>query len=175
MTDPALPTATTFIAARESFCAAPYRDQGGVWTVGYGATVIGGKPVTAATLPMTQEAAYACLEAMTAAVLVKVRGMVYATISDNAAAALTSFAYNLGTAALRNSTLLKLLNGGEPMAEVARQFAAWVYVDQHFDQGLANRRAMEAALFLEGVAPVADEADQLDDEFNSAPQNPTGA
>lgn len=186
MTDPALPIATTFIAAREAFVSAPYQDIGGVWTCGYGFTTQpDGKPVTAGTPPVTQEDAYVRLETMAAAVLTKVRQMVYVPLSDNAAASLCSFAWNEGTGALRTSTLMDRLNAREPMAEVAACFASWVYAGGRYSQGLANRRAMEAALFLradsetgipvtEQNQPVAREAenqaaltaDELDDLYN---------
>ena len=148
MTDPALSIAVDFIAAREGFRAVPYRDQGGVWTIGYGFTVTeDGKHVTADTPPTTQEAAYARLEALVARVLASVRPMLAVPVSLHAAAALVSMAYNCGTNALRRSTLLEYVNKGD-MAEAAKQFAAWVYVAGHVDQGLVNRRRMEAALFL---------------------------
>ncbi len=146
--DPALPIAVAFIAAREGFRADPYPDQGGCWTIGYGFTVTEeGQHVTADTPPITQEAAYARLESLVARVLVLVRGMVEVPITDNQAAALTSFAYNLGTGAVRTSTLLRLLNEGN-YEWAAHQFAAWVYCDGQVDQGLVNRRKMEEALFL---------------------------
>ena len=78
-------------------------------------------------------------------------------ISNHAAAALCSFAYNTGTHALKGSTLLRLLNEGQA-APAAEQFAAWVYNSAgHRDAGLVNRRALERDLFLcPDVAPQGD-------------------
>ena len=167
MMDAALPIAVAFIAAREGFRSEPYRDQGGTWTIGYGFTVTeDGQHVTADTPPITQEAAYARLEVLVGRVLTLVRGMVEVPISNNQAAALTSFAYNLGTNSVRTSTLLRLLNQGELM-NAAQQFGAWVYCASKVDQGLVNRRMLEEALFLEGddapatVPPAESESDRL--------------
>lgn len=149
MDDLALSLAVPFIAEREGFVAEPYQDSGGVWTYGYGATTTqDGERVGSDTPPISQEDAYARLQAAVVAVLTRVRPMVYVPVTDHAIAALTSFAYNVGTGALRISMLLQALNTGQPMHVVAQQFAAWVYVGHHRSQGLVNRRALEAKLFL---------------------------
>lgn len=157
MSDPALTTATAFVAEREGFRANPYRDGGGVWTIGYGFTVTAdGQHVRADTPPITQVDAYARLTGMVGRVLALVRGSVHVPITDNQAAALTSLAYNIGTVALRNSTLLRLLNDGDVQG-AADQFGAWIYCDSRPNKGLANRRAMERALFLTPDGPDADD------------------
>lgn len=166
MSDPALLIATQIIAAREGFRSAPYRDNGrGVWTIGYGQTYLAnGTPVTADTPHISEAVAQGWLQSGAAKTLATVRGMVDVPISNNAAAALCSFAWNEGTSALRTSTLMDRLNGKQPMADVAACFAAWVYAGGHVDQGLINRRKIEAAMFLTPDAESA--ADLLDDEFN---------
>ncbi len=66
---------------------------------------------------------------------------------ENEFAALVSFAYNLGEAALGRSTLLKkFLAGDKPGA--AAEFMKWVNAAGHVMPGLVNRRASERALFL---------------------------
>lgn len=171
MTDPTLPIAVEFIAAREGFRSHPYRDQGGVWTIGYGDTVTpDGVRVTATTAPITQAAADARLSEMVGLVLASVRGMVYVPVSNNQVAALTSLAYNAGTNAVRTSTLLRELNQGN-YGLAAQYFMSWVYAAGKVDPGLQKRREMEKALFLKPddtapVAPVEDEADRLDDLYN---------
>lgn len=196
MSDPALPIATTFIAQREAFVGPPYQDDGrGVWTYGYGfITQPDSHPVTEHTPPVTQDAAYARLQGLVGATLVKVRDMVHVPITDNQAAALVSLGYNIGTGALRTSTLMDRLNARAPMVDVAACFASWVYAGGRFNQGLANRRAMEAALFLraDGVSipdiaiPISEQdqqvtrtddisADELDDLYNPAPAGTSAA
>jgi len=63
-------------------------------------------------------------------------------------AAITSFAYNVGLAALEGSTLRQRLNAGEPAAQVvAEELPRWNKGAGREMQGLANRRAAEVALF----------------------------
>jgi lysozyme len=172
MTDPALPAAVEIITSFEGFRSAPYLDTGGIPTIGFGATYLAdGSRVTMTSPPMTRTEAEALLSSMVVKVLARVRAMVHVTMSDNSAASLCSFAFNTGTGALANSTLLRLLNEGAPLTHVAGQFSAWVYDTRgHVDPGLIRRRAAEAALFVKPDTPAAepdtDVADQLDDEFN---------
>lgn len=156
--DPALAIAVPLIARFEGFSAAPYQDVGGTYTIGYGFTYTpDGARVTAMTPHLTQTTAQAWLATFAGKTLSVVRQMVHVTITDNQAAALCSFAFNEGTGALRTSALMDRLNAREPMTEVAACFASWVYAGGRYSQGLANRRAMEAALFLkaDGVAAAS--------------------
>lgn len=158
--DSALKTAVDLIAKFEGFRPKPYQDVAGVWTIGYGQTYLddGGR-VTASTPPVTEAQAR---EWMTAKVAGKympaVQAMVHVPITGNQVSALTSFAYNLGTAALRNSTLMRLLNEGRTQ-DAAIQFGAWVKAGGYTVEGLVRRRAEEKALFLSDaplpVAPTA--------------------
>jgi hypothetical protein len=125
----------------------------------------------------------------------RVRELVHVPISNNGVSSLVSFSWNVGTGALANSTLLRLLNEHAPLQHVAGQFGAWVYDARgHVDPGLIRRRAAEAALFLKpdggpqtakiahvsaptpqksatsAAGPDTDVADQLDDEFNPPEQ-----
>jgi len=180
--------ATTFIADREGFVSTPYRDQGGVWTIGYGFTYLpNGTRVCATTPAMTRDDAYAHLTTLVGQVEKSVANMVHVPVTAHQLAALTSFAYNLGTYALRTSTLLELLNKGD-YAGAAAQFPVWVYVNGETNQGLVNRRRLEAALFttpdetqggpavitgLPRVAPSAPVAGsgQTADDLNAAELN----
>lgn len=64
--------------------------------------------------------------------------------------AYTSFAYNVGEGAFRNSTLLRLLNQGK-REEACDQLLRWVYAGGKRVQGLYNRRVEERKLCLSGV------------------------
>jgi lysozyme len=70
--------------------------------------------------------------------------MVKVPINQNQFDALVSFAFNLGTAALRGSTLLKKLNAGQPCAA---EFDRWIYAAGKALPGLVRRRAAERRLF----------------------------
>ncbi len=148
MTDAALAIAVSLIAEFEGFSASPYRDVVGVWTIGFGFTYLeDGTEVSAATPSVTREDAEARLSGLAAKVLAAVRAMVAVPITDNQAAAMTSFAYNEGTGALRHSSLLAKLNTGD-VAGAAECFKMWVFADGQIISGLVTRRAKESQLFL---------------------------
>ena len=61
--------------------------------------------------------------------------------------ALVSFAYNLGLAALKSSTLLRLLNARN-YAGAAAQFPRWNRAGGKVLPGLTRRREAERVMFL---------------------------
>ena len=73
--------------------------------------------------------------------------LVVVPIHENQRAAMTSFAYNLGSGALKASTLLRRVNGGD-WEDVPNQFLRWVYAGGRRVAGLERRRAAEATLWL---------------------------
>ena len=58
--------------------------------------------------------------------------------------ALVDFAFNLGTAALGRSTLLKYIRQGKAEQYIREQFARWVNAGGRVMPGLVKRRAWEA-------------------------------
>jgi len=68
--------------------------------------------------------------------------------NENEFAALVSFSFNCGVAALRKSSLLKAHNRGDKQA-AARAFSLWNKSSGVVYAGLTRRRAAEAALYLE--------------------------
>jgi lysozyme len=125
-----------------------YQDIVGVWTIGYGET----KGVYPGMV-ITQDQADAMVKASYEQFQAQVQKLVKVPINQNQLGALTSFAYNLGIGALAGSTLLKLLNAGQPASVVAQQFLRWNMAGGKVVAGLTARRAAEAKLFLstEGV------------------------
>jgi len=77
-----------------------------------------------------------------------VQSMVIVPITENQALALSSFAYNVGKGAFAGSTLLKLLNQGQPANIVANEFDRWTYYQGVPNVGLIARRTAEKKLFL---------------------------
>ena len=148
----ALDMACRLVRQFEGFRAAPYQDSAGVWTIGYGTIRLNGQPVTAATPPITMEQAEAAMQGELQPTATAVDGMLAVFCTPAQRAALYSFAYNLGTSALRHSTLLDLLNRGYPDG-AAEQFDAWVYAGGQRVNGLVKRRAMERAVFEGRVVP----------------------
>ena len=145
----ALSIAKGIIAPFEGFCGEPYQDVAGIWTYGYGfITESSGCRVTETTCAIDETDAKCRLEAIVSKTLNAVAGMVYVPLTTNQIAALTSFAYNVGTGALRTShTVLAPLNAGEYQV-AADGLMQWVFCSGVRVQGLANRRAAERALFL---------------------------
>jgi hypothetical protein len=82
--------------------------------------------VTATTPHVTPAEADACLADLLETVVERVKATCHVPLSDHEMAALASLGYNIGTPALANSTLMRLLNAGN-RAAAAAQFGAWVY------------------------------------------------
>jgi len=75
----------------------------------------------------------------------------------NEAAALTSFAFNLGDGNLGKSNLARIIREGnrDPIA-ITSNFLNWVSANGRVLNGLIVRRVAEAMLFYEGVYPAKD-------------------
>lgn len=130
-----------------------YRDAVGVWTIGYGHTRSArpGQKITRAMaddllastdLPVYERA---------------VRKHVEVPLSQHQFDALVSLAFNIGTGAFRDSTLLSELNRRDYVA-AARQFERWVFAGGKRLNGLVRRRKAERALFESGKAGWLDTA-----------------
>ena len=65
--------------------------------------------------------------------------------------ALVSFAFNLGTAALAKSTLLKKVKANPDDPAISREFAKWVNAGGLKRNGLVTRRRIEAELYFKPV------------------------
>lgn len=138
----------------EAYRDAAYNDQGpnatsGTWTCGWG-HIVGVKKgdtcdVATAEKWLSEDLA-PCEKAVDENVLV--------VINDNQFAALVSFAFNVGVGPFLSSTLLRELNKGNYTA-VPIELAKWN--KQHVNgqlvvsDGLTNRRAVEAALWVRGA------------------------
>lgn len=121
-----------------------YKDIVGVLTIGYGHT---GPDVFEGQV-ITQEEAERLLRDDLEAFEVGVARLVKVALTENQYAALVSFAYNLGLGALGGSTLLKLLNKGDPEG-AALEFTKWSHAGGRVVAGLVRRREAEKALFLQ--------------------------
>lgn len=73
-----------------------------------------------------------------------VKSLLHVDVNDNQLAALTSFAYNVGLGNLKTSTLLRLINLGQPDST---QFLRWVNGGGKVLPGLVKRRQAEKSLF----------------------------
>ncbi|AGF74814.1 phage related lysozyme [Bartonella australis AUST/NH1] len=121
-----------------------YQDIGGVWTIGYGHTenVKAGETITAKQADVLLKKDLIGFERA-------VHEAVKVDLNDNQFAALVSFAFNIGVAAFKESTLVKKLNQGDYDC-VPGQLNRWVYCSGKRSQGLINRRAAEIGLWSKG-------------------------
>lgn len=119
-----------------------YQDPVGIWTIGYG-TIAGVKPGMRITKEQAEQLLTDEIEEKCSAICQLVR----VPTTQNQRDALISFSYNCGAAALKGSTLLKLLNQKNYKA-AADQFLVWNKAKGKVLKGLTRRREAERALFL---------------------------
>lgn len=112
------------------------------WTIGYG-TTRGVKPGMKITATQAEE----YLKTDVGRFEPELARLVKVPLTQHQWDALMCFVYNLGSANLASSTLLKLLNAGD-YARAADQFPRWNKAAGKEMPGLTKRRAAEQALFL---------------------------
>lgn len=133
----------------EGFRGAAYRCPAGVWTIGYGHTGRAGPPSVTQGTEMSLEDAGTVLAADVAVFEAAVRKQLNRELDDGQFSALVSFAFNVGIAAFRASSVLKAVNAGDFEA-VPRRLQLWVKGGGRTLPGLVKRRAAESELFLGG-------------------------
>ncbi|MEM9807132.1 MAG: lysozyme [Cyanobacteria bacterium P01_D01_bin.56] len=119
-----------------------YQDAVGVWTIGYG-TTRGVKPGQEISEAQAESLLKTDLNRFERAVNQSVR----IPINDNQFAALVSFTYNVGSGALKSSTLLKKLNRRDVYG-ASNEFLRWNRAGGRVLAGLTRRRKAERAMFL---------------------------
>lgn len=141
----------------EGWSSTPYRDQAGLWTIGYGHLIVAGdgfyhpelNPDGIREIDRVQGSALLAADMRTAENAVT--KYVIVPITENQRAALVSLAYNIGAGAFGSSTLVKKLNAGDVQG-AAEQFDVWNKVKQNgilvASDDLTKRRALEKETFL---------------------------
>lgn len=127
-----------------------YPDPAHGWavpTIGYGHTSSAGSPEVTRGMKITVAESDEILRRDLGQYEDAVSKAVKVPLTENQFAALVSFTFNLGAGALRKSTLLKKLNGGD-YAGAAAEFAKWNNAGGKTLPGLSRRRAAERDLFL---------------------------
>lgn len=128
-------------------------DRPGLLTIGYGHTDAAGPPKVTRGMKITEKQAEDILRSDLGSVEASVERLVKVPLNDNQFATLVSFVFNVGAGAFGGSTLLRKLNSGD-YDSVPSELMKWVRANGKRVQGLANRRAAEAGLWVRG-APVA--------------------
>ena len=120
-----------------------YKCPAGKWTIGYGHTkgVKQGQKITQAQADALLKADLKPFENYVNKLLV--------CTAQGEFDALTDFVYNLGTASLERSTLLKLIRQHANTNDIQKQFMRWVYAGGKKLKGLEKRRAWEATRYAQ--------------------------
>lgn len=141
------PSGVDLICNFEGLRLKAYDDGVGVWTIGFGTTKYpnGIRVKKGDTCTLDQAKAY--MQNDLKSFEQTVNNTVKVPLNQNQFDALVSLAYNIGSTAFKNSTLVKRLNEGNYNA-AANQFNVWVNAGGKRMQGLVNRRAAERTLFL---------------------------
>lgn len=141
---------TRFLQSQEGCRLQAYRDQKGVWTIGYGCT----HGVTP-DMTITQAQAESLFRTQVRPAVNAVNRFVHIALLQNEFNALVSLVYNIGEGNFRNSSVLRLLNQGDKRG-AAKAFSLWSKIknpetgELTWDPGLAARRQREANYFLTG-------------------------
>ena len=141
------PSGVDLICNFEGLRLKAYDDGVGVWTIGYGTTKYPNGIRVKKGDTCTLEQAKAYMQNDLKSFEQTVNNTVKVPLNQNQFDALVSLAYNIGSTAFKNSTLVRQLNEGNYKA-AANQFDVWVNAGGKRMQGLVNRRAAEKALFL---------------------------
>jgi lysozyme len=154
ITIPIMSSAENLIKEFEGEYLDAYLDPVGIPTIGFGTiyNYDAKRPVQLGD-KIDKDTAIRFLRTECGKIIPQIKKLVRVPINQNQLDALTSFVYNVGIGALRNSTLLKLLNEGKPKTEVAEQFLRWNKATNPQGvlitlPGLTRRRIAEKSLFL---------------------------
>lgn len=128
----------------EGFRAEAYKCPAGVWTIGYGHTlgVKKGDRITTEQGETLLKEDLAQFERF-----VKQLGLPLTGVQFDA---LTDFSFNLGTEALRKSTLLRKIRANPQDPAIRNEFKRWVYAGGKILPGLVKRREWEANHYFSG-------------------------
>ena len=137
------------IKSFEGFYSKPYLDPIGIPTIGYGATYYPNKKkVTMKDKPLTEKEASDLLKEMMVTYENDVKRLVKRELNQNQFDALVSFTYNLGSANLCKSTLLKKINANPCDKTIKDEFLKWNKAGGKVLNGLTRRRNAEAELYF---------------------------
>jgi lysozyme len=135
------------LEAFEGLRLRPYLCPAGVPTIGLGSTrYLDGRAVRLTDPPITREHAYLLArEQLLREYMPQVLALCGALDTPGRVAAIVDFAYNLGTGALRASTLRRRIMAGR-WDQVPAELRKWVRGGGRVLPGLVRRREAEAAL-----------------------------
>lgn len=139
--------ATPTVAMYEGVIPGTYADPVGIPTACVGET---DREITSMGRAFSRDECMAVLGASLYAYAQRLDKCIHRPLERHEAAALLSWAYNVGTGAACDSTLVRKLNAGQPFCG---ELDRWVYAGGIKLRGLVRRRAAEKAICL-GNLPV---------------------
>lgn len=134
--------AIDFISNAEGCKFRPYKDSGGLWTIGIGHLI---KPTEEFGI-ITLEEAHNLLKSDMQIAAAALARLITRPLNDNQYAALLSFTYNEGGGILQRSTLRRKCNRGDD-GEIPEEFMKYIWADGRKISGLIHRRAAESRLY----------------------------
>lgn len=140
------PAGIQFVEKEEGSSAVPYKDGGGVWTIGVGHVIL----ETESFSEISKKEIISILSEDLVIAETCVNNFVREPLNQNEFDALVSLVFNIGCNAFKGSTLLKLLNAGD-FDGAANQFPRWCKDNGKKITGLLNRRLREKEVFLRSM------------------------
>lgn len=133
-----------------------YQDSGGVWTIGYGSTILmDGSKVGPDTVIFAKDAPSLLNKHVTAEIESQLKKKLVAPVTQQMYDALVDMAYNGGVYGLMASDVFSSVNTGK-YKDAAALIPFWKNtVKGVVNKGLQNRRAAEQEMFLSGGIPNA--------------------
>lgn len=141
--------AVELIKRHEGLKLTPYLCPSRIPTIGYGFTMYrDGSYVTMDDPPMSIDDAERTLLGKVEKYYNQVKKLAPSDLTENQLAALTSFVYNVGVNAFKNSSLLKLIKQDPGHSRVRYEFSRWNKSRGIALAGLIKRRKEEADLYF---------------------------
>ena len=137
------------IIKHEGLVLKPYLCPAKVPTIGYGNTYYeDGTRVTLLDKPITKERAFEMFKEIADRFAKSVSQSVTSNLTQNQFNALVSFAYNVGVANFKKSTLLKLVNANPNDPNIKNEFMKWTKANGVVLNGLIKRRNDESNAYF---------------------------
>jgi len=137
------------ITKHEGLVLKPYLCPAKVPTIGYGNTYYeDGKRVTLLDKPITKERAFEMFKEIADRFAKSVSQSVVSEVNQRQFNALVSFAYNVGVANFKKSTLLKIVNANPNDKQIENEFRKWTKANGKVLSGLVKRRQDESNYYF---------------------------
>lgn len=129
----------------EGFSQDPYQDTVGVWTIGYGTTLLNGKAVTADTPRITQREGLDALQAGVFRAMKHMQDIFRADrMNEVRQEVLVNMAYNLGKAGLFGFFKLRMAISARDWHQASLEIEDSKYFEQVGNRGIRLRDAFES-------------------------------